>query len=125
MNLTDLGLPIPSSNASGLIISKSFYVPSLTGGNTFYLDPYAVFGYTVTGVYGIKTSSGTVTAAIKIGTTSVTFTGSVTTISVNDSAQSIAAISNNVVVVGNVLTIEFSSASSPEDIRFTLAATRT
>ena len=68
MNLSDLGLPIPSSNASGLIISKQFYVPSLSV-VTYPLDTFAAFPYTITYVYQFQTSSGTVDAVIKINGT--------------------------------------------------------
>jgi hypothetical protein len=124
MKLTDLGLPISSSNASGLVISKQFFLPSLAAGYTYPLDTYAAFGYTVTYVYGLQLiSSGSVYATFKIGSTAIT---GLNNILINSSTSSaINVTSNNLVAIGNTLSVVFGSPSSPVNIQFTLSATRT
>lgn len=119
MNLSDLGLPTP---LCPLTISKQFYLPNLNAGLTYPLDTYAPFGYTVTEVYQIQTSSGTVTAALKINGTAIT---GLSAISVSSTPQNVAASGANSVAAGNGLTVVFSSNSAAQNIQFTVAATRT
>ena len=124
MNLSDLGLPAPLgpfSSISTLTISKQIYLTNLNAGLTYDIDTYAAFGYTITNAYQIQTSSGTVTAAIKINGTSVT---GLSSISVTSTPQNVTATAANVVAVGNKVQIVFSSAVSPVNINITLAATR-
>jgi hypothetical protein len=119
VNYSDLGLPIPALGA--LTISKQVFIPNLLGGLTYPLDTYAPFGYTVTNVYQIQTSSGTVTASLKINGTNITGLGS---ISVSSTPQNVTATAANVVSIGNALSLVLSSPSSPVNLQFTLAATR-
>jgi hypothetical protein len=124
MNLSDVGLPNtlgPFAPISTLTISKQVFLQNLFGGLTYPLDTYAAFGYTVTEVYQIQTSSGTVTAALKINGTAIT---GLSSISVTSTAQNVAATGANTVSVGNALSLVFSSASTPLNIQFTLVATR-
>lgn len=125
MNISDVGLPNPLgpfASISTLTISKQVFIPNLLAGLTYPLDTYAPFGYTVTEVYQIQTSSGTVTAALKINGTAIT---GLSSISVTSTPQNVAATGANTVSVGNAVSLVFSSASSPVNIQFTLAATRT
>jgi hypothetical protein len=125
MNLSDLGLPIPLgafASASELTISKQVFLSNLDAGSTYPLDTYAAFGYTVTALLGIQCASGTVTAALKINGTPIT---GLSSIAVTDTAQNVNATGDNVVAVGNALSLVFSSSSSPTNIQFTLAARRT
>jgi hypothetical protein len=125
MNNSDLGVPIPLgpfASVSSLTISKQVFLPNLVAGLSYPLDTYAPFGYTVTEVYQIQTSSGSVTAAIKINGTNIT---GLSGISVTSTPQNVAATAANTVAVGDTLSLVFSSASSPANIQFTLAATRT
>jgi hypothetical protein len=124
MNLTDVGLPNPLgpfASISALTISKQVFLPNLLAGLTYPLDTYAAFGYKVTEVKQIQTSSGSVTAAIKINGTSIT---GLSSISVSSTPQNVSATGANTVSVGNALSLVFSSSSFPVNIQFTLVATR-
>jgi hypothetical protein len=124
MKLTDVGLPTPLGSfatAQTITISKQVYIPDLSAGLTYPLDTYAPFGYIVTEVYQIQTSSGSVTAALKINGTNIT---GLSSISVSSTPQNVAATGANTVAVGDALSLVFSSSSSPVNIQFTLAATR-
>jgi hypothetical protein len=125
MNLTDLGLPIttgPFASLPTATISKQVYLPDLSAGLTYDLDTYAVFGYTVTNIYQIQCSSGSVTAAIQINGTNIT---GLSSISVSSTPQNVAATGSNTVAIGNTLSLVFSSNAAAANIKFTLAATRT
>ncbi|MFI4954555.1 MAG: hypothetical protein ACHP9Y_01430 [Gammaproteobacteria bacterium] len=104
-----------------LTISKQVYLQNLNAGLTYDLDTYAPFGYTVTEVYQIQTSSGSVTAALQINGTNIT---GLSSISVTSTAQNVAATGANTVAVGDALTLVFSSNSAAQNIQFTLSATR-
>jgi hypothetical protein len=124
MNYSDLGLPNPLgpfASLNQLTISKQIFLPNLNAGLTYPLDTYAPFGYTVTEVYQIQTSSGTVTAALQINSTNITGLGS---ISVSSTPQNLSATGGNTVAVGDALSLVFSSPSAALNIQFTLAATR-
>lgn len=124
MNYTDLGLPTPIgpfASVNTLTISKQVYLSDLSDGLTYDLDTYAVFGYTVTNVYQIQTSSGTVTAALKINGTAIT---GLSGISVSSTPQNVTATGANTVAIGNTLSLVFSSNAAAQNIKFTLAATR-
>jgi hypothetical protein len=101
-------------------ISKQIYLPSLAAGLTYDIDTYAAFAYTIDEVFQIQTSSGTVTAAIKINGTAVT---GLSSISVSSTAQNVAATGANSVAVGDRVQIVFSSNSGAQNINLTLAAT--
>ena len=124
MNDSDLGLPIPLgpfASASSLTISKQVYLPNLNGGLTYDIDTYAAFAYTITEVFQIQTSSGTVTAALQINATNIT---GLSGISVSSTPSNVPATGANTVAVGNRVQLVFSSNSSAQNINFTLAATR-
>ena len=125
MNQSDLGLPIPLGPFASLgssTISKQVFLSDLSAGLSYDLDTYAPFGYTVTEVYQIQTSSGTVTAALKINGTAIT---GLSSISVSSTPQNVSASGANAVAVGDTLSLVFSSNVSAQNIKFTLAATRT
>jgi len=119
MKFSDLGLPIP---VPGETISKQIYLPNLNAGLAYDLDTYAAFAYTINELYQIQTSSGTVTAAVKINGTAVT---GMSSISVSSTAQNVAASGANTVSVGDRVQLVFSSNSGATNILGTLAATRT
>jgi hypothetical protein len=107
---------------STLTISKQIYLPSLVAGLTYDIDTDAAFAYTITDVLQIQTSSGTVTAAVKIAGTAVT---GLSSIAVTSTPQNISASGANTVAAGNRVQIVFSSNSGATNINFTLKATRT
>lgn len=121
MIISDLGVPLPISPIGTVVISKQIYLSSLTAGLTYDIDTYAAFGYTITNIYQIQTSSGTVTAAVKINGTNVT---GMSSISVSSTPQNITATAANVVAVGDRVQLVFSSNSAAININLTLAATR-
>ena len=112
-----------SGGGSGLsyTISKQFTL--ITGANSTYaVDSYADFAYTINGVNAIKTSSGTITAAIQINGTNVT---GLSAIAVTSTPANVTATAANTVNVGDRVTVVFTSASSANNIEFNLQATRT
>jgi hypothetical protein len=124
MNNSDLGLPVPLgpfASLANLTISKQISLPDLSAGLTYDIDTYAAFAYTISELYQIQTSSGTVTAAVKISGTAVTGLGSV---SVSSTPQNVAATGANSVSVGDRVQLVFSSNSGATNILATLAATR-
>lgn len=78
------------------------------------------FGATIT-AFAAKTSSGTITAALKINTTAVT-NGSINVTSTQGSATPSAA---NVMVANDALVLALSSNSSAQNLSFTIKFTRT
>jgi len=80
---------------------------------------------TLTSINGLKTLVGTCTVAIHINGTPVTFTGSVTTISVTSTPQDVAIISGGTVASDARITCVITSVAGASDIEFTLAGTRT
>jgi hypothetical protein len=111
----------PTLEGYRMDISKQIYLPSLAAGLTYDIDTYATFPYTINDVYQIQTSSGTVTAAVKINGTAVT---GLSSISVSSTAQNVAATGANSVAVGDRVQLVFSSNSGAQNINMTLAATR-
>lgn len=77
--------------------------------------------FTINGVYGVKTTAGTCTFAVKINGTAVT---SLSAVSVTTSTQDVAASGANSVAIGDAVTIEYTAASSPANLSFTLETAR-
>lgn len=116
-----------TTNSSGVLSTGVIHfelVCNIVGhviNTTIYLDPKAYIGYTIIEVFGIQTTSGTVTAALNINGSPIT---GLSAISVNSSPQDVIASAANVVAAGNALTLVLSSGASPTDLRFTLGLTR-
>jgi hypothetical protein len=89
---------------------------------TYTMVTYAPFSFVIDGIYGLKTTSGTATLAVKINGTSVT---GLSSLSVTSSAQNATASAANVVAVGDAITFVVSSGSTPVDLLSTLKITRT
>lgn len=89
---------------------------------SIYLDAKAQIARTINGLYGIRTTSGTATLAIKINGTAVT---GLSAVSVTSTPQDVTASALNTVAAGDVVTLEYTAVSSPVDLRGTLKATRT
>lgn len=104
-----------------LSISREIYLVNLNAGLTYDIDTYAPFGYTITEVYQIQTSSGTVTAALQINGTNIT---GLSSISFSSTPQNIAATGASTVAVGDQVQLVFSSNAGAQNIKCTLAATR-
>lgn len=92
------------------------------GNDTVYLTTYAPFACTIDSIQNIKTTSGTVTAAVKINGTNVT---GLSAVAVTSTVQDVSASGANTVAVGDEITLVLSSASSPVGLRGTLVMTRT
>ena len=73
----------------------------------------AVFPFTINGIYGLKTSAGTLTLTVKINGTNVTGLAS---LSVTSSAQDATATAANTVAVGDRVTIVITSSSGASDL---------
>ena len=108
--------------ATALTISKQIFLPNLNAGSNYDIDTEAAFGYTITEIADIYTSSGSVDVAIKIAGTAVTWNNSPNQIT----KQSFTVTgTSGVVEAGNQVQLEFSSNSGATNIQFTLQATRT
>lgn len=82
----------------------------------------AVFPFTINGIYGLKTSAGTLTLTVKINGTNVTGLAS---LSVTSSAQDATATAANTVAVGDRVTIVITSSSGASDLEGTLKEKQT
>lgn len=106
-------------SVSGFVVSKQIYVETPTN-KTYPIDSIAAFPYTINNVNGIKTSAGTITAAVQINGSAVTGLAS---IAVNASAN-VTATGANTVLVGDVVSLVLTSNSAADSLQFTLRATR-
>lgn len=88
----------------------------------YIIDSSAAFGYTVASIKAIKTTSGTVTAAFKIGSTDITGASAV---SITSTPQTVTPSAANVLVADNELSVTFSANSSALFVTFLLNCTRT
>jgi hypothetical protein len=92
--------------------------------DTYYLVSKKTFAETINSLKGLKVTSGTCTIQININSTPITWTGSVTTISVTSTPQDIDAISANSISIGDEVSIIVTSAASPVKLRSTISMTR-
>ncbi len=118
------GLPAASTTTRTQVDSlptQSFTGHIEAGSDKSYtLDEYAAYPYTINSLV-TKMASGTVSVAVKIGSTAVT---GISSHSATSSQVTSTASAANSVVVGNRVTLVFSSSSSPVDFAFTLKYTR-
>lgn len=106
-------------SVSGFVISKQIYVETPSN-KTYPIDTIAAFPYTINTVNGIKTSAGTITAAVQINGSAVTGLGSIL---VNASAN-VTATGANTILTGDVVSLVLSTNSAADSLQFTLKATR-
>ena len=107
--------------ASSNVGSNGCHIAAPTTGQVLYWTAKSRLAFTINGVYGIQTSAGTATVAIKINGTAV---GGMSAISVTTTPQDVAASSANTVAVGDVVTVEVTTASGATHLRFTLQDTQ-
>lgn len=96
-------------------------INSSIGNNTYTLELYAEYGYTINELKIISTS-GTCTAAVKINGTNVT---GISAVSVSSTIATGTATAANTVVAGNKVTLVLSTTSSLTNLQATLKTTRT
>lgn len=108
------------SNLGLAIQSKPVFVASPADGN-ITLEAKARWAGTIDGIYGLATSSGTLTLAIQINGVNVT---SLSGLSVTSTPQDVAATGANTFAIGDRITAVISSSSSPANLEFSLQATR-
>jgi hypothetical protein len=89
--------------------------------NTYYFTLHATFPFTINGAY-YQTTAGTITANIKIGTTSVT---GLSALALTTTVGHTTATGANTVVAGNLVAVTFTSNSSATYPTITLDCTRT
>lgn len=107
-------------NLEVAILEKTVYLG--TGANTtVVLVSSARYACTIDQLFNLKTSSGTITAAIQINGSNVT---SLSGLSVTSTPQSPTASGANTVAIGDRVTLVLSSNSSAADIEFTMKITR-
>lgn len=87
---------------------------------TIVLVSSSRIAFTITGLYNLKTSSGTVTASVKINGTDVT---GLAALSITSATQSPTATALNTVAIGDRVTLVLSASSTPINIEFTMATT--
>lgn len=121
-NLT--GAVTSSGNATTLITGIPFSSGSTTavGNQTFYLVAKAPFAGTINILEAAQTTSGTITAAIKINGTNVT---GLSAVSVTSTPADTNATAANTFAIGDIVTLVTSSASSDLGFSFLLKITRT
>jgi hypothetical protein len=88
--------------------------------STIVLVSSARFAFTINQMFNLKTSAGTITAALQINGTPVT---GLTALSVTSTPQSPSASAANVVSIGDRLTLVLTSNSSAADLEFTAEVT--
>lgn len=105
----------------GMVEAISFQDAGTSISNTTYvLELYAEYAYTINEMR-IVSGAGTVTANLKIGSTSVT---SCSAVSVSTSITSCTASGANTVAVGDKITLVTTSASSLDNLQATIKTTR-
>ncbi len=117
--------PVTSSgNATTLITSIPFSAPSTVavGNATVYLVAKSAFAGTINTLLAAQTTSGTITAAIKINGTNVTGLSAVAVTSTPADTNATAA---NTFAIGDIITLVTSSASTDLGLSFNLKITRT
>lgn len=113
---------ITPTSYTGLVDShRLFDSGSSIPAQTYVLDYYAAFGYTINELR-IKSTSGTCSAAVQIGGTNVT---GISAVSVSSAAAVGTATALNTVAIGNTVTLVISSNSTLVGLQVTLKFTRT
>ena len=107
-----------------LFQKQQFFVPSLTAGLYYPLDSCAAFDYSIVSVSGM-TDSGSVTADIQVydGTSWSSISG-LSSVSLSTTFATTTVAAANTVSPGYRLRVHFPSATSPQNIQFTLVAVR-
>jgi len=109
-----------SSSGAGSYKIGQFTLDTPTD-KTYAAISYATFAGVITGVYGLKTSSGTLTLAIKINGTNVT---SLSALSVTSTPQNVAATGAYTFAIGDRITFVVSASSTPTDLEGSIAITQ-
>lgn len=107
------------ASVSGFVVSKQIYVETPSN-KTYPIDTIAAFPYTINTVNGIKTSAGTITAAVKINGSAVTGLSAIAV----DASANVTATGANTVLTGDVVSLVLTSNSAADSLQFTLKATR-
>ena len=118
---TTLGVTSLLAAKASNVGSNGFHSAAPTTGQVIYWTAKSQAAFTINGVYGIKTTAGTATVAIKINGTAV---GGLSAISVTTTAQDVAATSANTVAIGDEVTVEITTATAATHLRFTLKDTQ-
>lgn len=105
----------------GVAVSNNNWFDSAPAVGTITWVSKSRVAFTIGGVYGVKTTSGTCTFAVKINGTAVT---GLSAVAATSSTQDVTASGGNSVAIGDAITIEYTAASSPVNLCFTLEATR-
>ena len=113
---------ITPTSYTGLVDShRLFDSGSSIPAQTYVIDYYAEFGYTINELR-VKSTSGTCSAAVQIGGTNVT---GISAVSVSSAAAVGTASALNTVAIGNTVTLVISSNSTLVGLQVTLKFTRT
>lgn len=110
-----VGIQGPSGNGVG-IRAGNMSIASPTN-STILLVAYQFYPLTVLGLYGLKTTSGTIVVTVKINNTAVTGLSNIT---VNTTPQNILATALNLMVEGDTLSVVLSSVSTPVNLVFSM-----
>lgn len=105
----------------GLIQTKQGTLFIATPNNdTITLVAYSLFALTINQLFSLATVSGTIDLTFKINGVDVTGLTSITASSVS---QDVVATANNVIAIGDKITLVLSGNSSSVDLEFTLKST--
>lgn len=126
--LTDTGIQYLGSTVIGgsSVIEGNIYLDAatiaaaITNGGSITLEASARVPYTINGLYGVATASGTITIAIKINSTSVT---GLSAVAVTSTPATATATALNTVAVGDKVTLVLSSNASANGLEFTAKRT--
>lgn len=109
-------------SALGVAVGNNgFHDSAPVNGDVIYWLPKSQVAFTINGVYGVQTTSGTCTFVVKINGTAVT---GLSAVAATSTSQDVAATAANTVAIGDTVTVEYSAASSPVNLRFNLRETR-
>lgn len=97
-----------------------FYMDIVADG-TIPLMSDARYAFDISGLFGLKTASGAVTAEVQINGVAVT---GLSALAVTSTAQDVSATALNEVVAGDRVTLVLSSNSSGLGLEFTIGASR-
>lgn len=107
----------PAQFLSASLPQMGNYFSVLPGNGEFPLISYSEYSFTVNTLNNLKTTSGTITASIRINGSPVT---GLSNISVTSTAQNLTATGSNIIALGSRMTLLLASNSNAANLEFTM-----
>lgn len=114
--LSTLGVTSLLAGKGSNVGNNGFYDSAPAVGTIYWLAKSQT-AFTINGLYGLKTTSGTATLSVKINGTAITGLSGITA---SSTSQDVVASGGNTVAIGDEVSVEYTSVSSPVDLRFNL-----